>query len=84
MDGFEINKIVAAILATVLIVFSINKFVDILFYKLIKHTSPLFASSVTYEMPVVALLWGLFDKDLYFVLRLTVYIKQNYFVHVIK
>jgi len=32
MDGFEINKIVAAILATVLIVFSINKFVDILFY----------------------------------------------------
>ncbi len=31
MDGFEINKIIAAILATVLIVFSINKFVDILF-----------------------------------------------------
>jgi len=31
MDGFEINKIIAAILATVLIVFSINKFADILF-----------------------------------------------------
>ena len=31
MDGFEINKIIAAILATVLIVFSINKFTDILF-----------------------------------------------------
>ena len=31
MDGFEINKIIAAVLATVLVVFSINKFVDILF-----------------------------------------------------
>mgnify|MGYP000979148029 CR=1 FL=1 len=32
MDGFEINKIIAAVLATVLIVFSINKFADILFH----------------------------------------------------
>ncbi len=31
MDGFEINKVIAAILATVVIVFSINKFADILF-----------------------------------------------------
>lgn len=35
----------------------------ILFNKLIKHTTPLFASSVTYVMPVVALLWGLFDNE---------------------
>ena len=32
MDGFELNKIIAAVLGTVLIVFSINKFADILFY----------------------------------------------------
>ena len=31
MDGFEINKIIAAIVATVVVVFSINKFADILF-----------------------------------------------------
>ena len=31
MDGFELNKILAAILATVLVVFSIDKFTDILF-----------------------------------------------------
>ena len=31
MDRFEINKIIAAILATVLIVFSIDKFTDIFF-----------------------------------------------------
>ena len=32
MNGFEINKIVAAILVTVLVVFGINKFTDILFH----------------------------------------------------
>ena len=31
MDGFELNKIIAAILATVVVVFGINKFADILF-----------------------------------------------------
>jgi len=31
MDGFEINKILAAIVATVVVVFGINKFADILF-----------------------------------------------------
>ncbi len=32
MNGFEINKIIAAVLATVLIVFGINKSADILFH----------------------------------------------------
>ena len=31
MDGFEINKIIAAILATVVVVFGINKVTDIIF-----------------------------------------------------
>ena len=31
MDGFELNKILAAIVATVVVVFGINKFTDILF-----------------------------------------------------
>ena len=32
MNNFELNKIVAAVLATVLVVFGINKFGDILFH----------------------------------------------------
>ena len=32
MDSFEINKIIAAILITVLIIFGINKFTDFLFF----------------------------------------------------
>ena len=31
MDGFESNKIIAAILATVVVVFGINKVTDIIF-----------------------------------------------------
>lgn len=36
---------------------------NILFFKLIKISSPVFASSVTYLIPVVAFLWGLVDDE---------------------
>jgi drug/metabolite transporter (DMT)-like permease len=36
---------------------------NILFFKLIKISSPVFASSVTYLIPVVAFLWGLVDSE---------------------
>lgn len=35
----------------------------ILFNKLLKMTTPLFASSITYLMPVIALMWGLLDGE---------------------
>ncbi len=35
----------------------------LLFNQLIKYTSAVFASSVTYMIPVVATLWGLFDGE---------------------
>ena len=35
----------------------------ILFNKLVKISSPLFTSSVTYLIPIVAVLWGLFDNE---------------------
>ena len=65
MDGFEINKIIAAILATVLIVFSINKFVDILFradkpqqsaYKIEKVETTLASASKQTEVGINELL----------------------------
>ena len=37
----------------------------IIFNNLIQISSPVFASSVTYLMPVVALLWGLLDGELF-------------------
>ncbi len=42
-------------------------FAKILFNELIKKTSAVFASSVTYTMPVVALFWGFMDgEDIYY------------------
>lgn len=35
----------------------------ILYYKLIKSTSPVFASTVTYLLPLVAVVWGLLDGE---------------------
>ena len=34
-----------------------------LFNQLVKISTPLFASSVTYLMPIVAVMWGLFDGE---------------------
>lgn len=36
---------------------------NVLFFKLIKISSPVFASSVTYLIPVVAFFWGLLDNE---------------------
>ncbi len=41
---------------------------NISFYKLIQISSPVFASSVTYLIPIVALGWGIFDDE-----RLTIF-----------
>jgi drug/metabolite transporter (DMT)-like permease len=35
----------------------------VLFNQLVKISSPLYTSSVTYLIPVVAVLWGLFDGE---------------------
>lgn len=36
---------------------------NVLFFKLIQISSPIFASSVTYLIPVVAFLWGMLDNE---------------------
>jgi len=35
----------------------------VLFNKLIKRSDALFASSVTYLIPIVAIMWGIADKE---------------------
>ena len=37
---------------------------NILFYKLIQISSPVFATSVTYLIPIVAFFWGLLDNEM--------------------
>jgi drug/metabolite transporter (DMT)-like permease len=40
-----------------------------LFYRLVQRTDALFAASVTYLIPVVAITWGLLDGELLGVLQ---------------
>jgi drug/metabolite transporter (DMT)-like permease len=40
-----------------------SAFALILFYRLIKDTSPVFASMTTYFIPIVATIWGLSDNE---------------------
>jgi drug/metabolite transporter (DMT)-like permease len=41
----------------------------VLFNKLVQMSTPVFASSVTYSMPVVALMWGVLDGEGFSVLQ---------------
>ncbi|MEZ4828057.1 MAG: EamA family transporter [Bacteroidia bacterium] len=41
----------------------------VLFYRLVQVTGPVFASSVTYFLPVVALMWGLLDNEKFTLLQ---------------
>lgn len=36
----------------------------VLFFRLVQETSPIFAASVSYLMPIVAIMWGLLDGEL--------------------
>jgi len=40
-------------------------FAKILFNKFVQIASPVFASSVTYTLPIVALFWGLIDVEVF-------------------
>lgn len=55
---------------TVLSVFG-TAFAKVLFNKLIQIASPVFASSVTYTMPLLAIVWGLLDGEAFGFLQLT-------------
>jgi len=61
---FKVNQDVqnAIFYVVVLSVFG-SAFAKILFNKLIQISSPIFASSITYTLPIVAIMWGLVDGE---------------------
>lgn len=52
-----------ALVYLTLLAFFSTALASVFYFKLIKISSPVFASSVTYVMPVVALMWGLIDGE---------------------
>lgn len=53
----------AALGYILLLGFMSTSLATILFNKLVKMTSPIYTSSVTYLIPIVAVLWGIFDGE---------------------
>jgi drug/metabolite transporter (DMT)-like permease len=47
----------------VLLGFMSTAVATVLFNKLVKISTPLFASSVTYIIPIVAVMWGVLDHE---------------------
>ena len=52
-----------SLLALVVLGFVSTGLATVLFYKLLQMTNPLFASSVTYIIPIIAVMWGLSDGE---------------------
>jgi len=61
-----------------------TSFAVVIFNKLVKDSSAIFASSVTYLIPIVALLWGVFDGEnitIYHLAGVTVILSGVYLVN---
>lgn len=56
------NLLSALLFVTILSVFG-TALAKVLFNKLVQISTPVFASSVTYVMPIVALIWGVLDGE---------------------
>lgn len=59
----------AMIYITILAVFG-TALAKILFFRLVQMSTPVFASSVTYIMPIVALVWGVLDGESFNIIQL--------------
>jgi len=63
-DQIHLEKVQHSILYIIVLGVVGTGIANILFFKLIKMSSPVFATSVTYLIPVVAFFWGMLDQEL--------------------
>ncbi|UFH36954.1 DMT family transporter [Flavobacterium acetivorans] len=63
-SAIHIEKVQEAILFIMILGVVGTGIANILFFKLIQISSPVFATSVTYLIPVVAFFWGLLDNEM--------------------
>lgn len=61
--SFQNHEFVMSLLYVIILSAFGTALAKVLFNKLIQMSTPVFASSVTYAMPVVALMWGLLDGE---------------------
>lgn len=63
-DVVHVEKVQQAVLFIMILGVLGTGIANILFFKLIQMSSPVFATSVTYLIPVVAFFWGLLDNEM--------------------
>lgn len=63
-DVLAVEKVQHSVLFIVILGVVGTGIANILFFKLIQISSPVFATSVTYLIPVVAFFWGLLDNEI--------------------
>ncbi|SDZ85884.1 EamA-like transporter family protein [Flavobacterium gillisiae] len=63
-DVVHVEKVQQAVVFIVILGVLGTGIANILFFKLIQMSSPVFATSVTYLIPVVAFFWGLLDNEM--------------------
>jgi drug/metabolite transporter (DMT)-like permease len=63
-DVIQVEKVQHSILFILILGVVGTGIANILFFKLIQMSSPVFATSVTYLIPVVAFFWGLLDHEM--------------------
>jgi len=56
--------------ALVILALASTFFATILFYRLVKDTNAIFASTITYLIPIVAFIWGWIDGEALTILHL--------------
>lgn len=66
---FENPKLPMALVYTIILSFFGTALAKVLFNKLVQMSTAVFASSVTYIMPIVALAWGILDGEAFGVLQ---------------
>lgn len=63
-DVIHVDKVQCSVLYIMILGVVGTGIANILFFKLIQMSSPVFATSVTYLIPVVAFFWGLLDNEM--------------------
>ena len=64
MSKIHLPEVKEAMIFIAILVIIGTGIANVLFYKLIQISSPVFATSVTYLIPVVAFFWGLLDNEM--------------------
>lgn len=63
-EAIDVEKVQNAVMFIMILGVVGTGIANILFFKLIQMSSPVFATSVTYLIPVVAFFWGLLDNEM--------------------